>query len=49
MTAPSPSPAATPADPAAQILERCRELVDDLSRTAVRRWKERHPGHLAVG
>ncbi len=52
---PSPTPSsppplpATDADPAAPILERCRELVDDLDLTAVKQWKEDHPGQLAVG
>ena len=40
---------AASADPAAPILERCQKLVDDLSLSAVRQWKERHPGRLAVG
>ncbi len=44
-----PSAAQSDCDPAAAILERCRELADDLSLAAVRRWKERHPGALAIG
>ena len=43
------SSAGGPADPAAPLLERCRELVEDLSFTAVHRWKREHPGGLAVG
>jgi len=39
----------TAADPAAAILERCQELLEDLKLTAVRRYKEEHPGTLAVG
>ena len=46
--APTSVPAAAP-DPAAPILERCRGLVEDPSLGAVRRWKEEHPGALAVG
>ncbi len=58
MTAIPTSPAESPAtpnngdqveDPAAQVLDRCRELVEDLSLSEVQRWKERHPGQLAVG
>jgi benzoyl-CoA reductase subunit C len=40
---------AAAADPAAPVVERCRALVEDLSLGAVRRWKEEHPGGLAVG
>ena len=36
-------------DPAAPVLDRCLELVEDLHFTAVARWKERHPGQLAIG
>jgi len=36
-------------DPAAPILERARALVEDRHFTAVREWKERHPGALAIG
>ncbi|RMH23306.1 MAG: benzoyl-CoA reductase subunit C, partial [Acidobacteria bacterium] len=45
------SPAAAPAatDAAAAILGRCRELAEDLSLEAVRRYKEEHPGSLAIG
>ncbi len=47
---PAPPSAATRlADPAAAVLERCRALVEDLSLGAVRRWKDEHPGALAVG
>lgn len=52
---PSPVPPPDPpgpkasADPAAPILERCRRLVEDPSLGAVRRWKDEHPGALAVG
>ncbi|MEE8523902.1 MAG: 2-hydroxyacyl-CoA dehydratase, partial [Thermoanaerobaculia bacterium] len=35
--------------PAAATLEVCRRLMEDLSLGAVREWKERHPGQLAVG
>ncbi|HEX6202670.1 MAG TPA: benzoyl-CoA reductase subunit C [Thermoanaerobaculia bacterium] len=50
MTVPAPVPAPAPAgDPAAAIVERCRALVADLTFAAVRRWKEEHPGRLAVG
>ncbi|HEX9735953.1 MAG TPA: benzoyl-CoA reductase subunit C [Thermoanaerobaculia bacterium] len=45
----SPESLASAADPAAGAVELCRELVDDLSFGAVRRWKERHPGALAIG
>lgn len=38
-----------PADPAAPIVERCRELVEDLDLATVRRWKDEHPGALAIG
>ncbi|MFQ5746911.1 MAG: benzoyl-CoA reductase subunit C [Gemmatimonadota bacterium] len=41
--------AAAGVDPAAPLLERCRDLVDDLALGEVRRWKEAHPGRLAVG
>ncbi|MCA9593830.1 MAG: benzoyl-CoA reductase subunit C [Myxococcales bacterium] len=40
---------ATEQDPAGAILERARELVDDLSFGAVKSWKEKNPGALAVG
>lgn len=47
---PGPPPSASAAsDPAAPILERCRRLVEDGSLEAVRRWKDEHPGALAVG
>ena len=36
-------------DPAAPILERARALVEDRHFTAVREWKEHHPGALAIG
>lgn len=36
-------------DPAGDLLARARTLVEDLSFTAVREWKERHPGALAIG
>ena len=36
-------------DPVAPILERARALVEDRHFTAVREWKERHPGALAIG
>ncbi len=36
-------------DPAAPILERARALVEDRHFTAVRDWKARHPGGLAIG
>jgi benzoyl-CoA reductase subunit C len=36
-------------DPAAPILERARALVEDRHLTAVRDWKARHPGGLAIG
>ena len=50
MTAPATATsAASDADPAAPVLDRCRELVEDLSLAEVRRWKERHPGALAIG
>ncbi len=52
MTAPAssaPSQKAPATDPAARVLDRCRELVEDLSLTEVSRWKERHPGQLAIG
>jgi hypothetical protein len=47
MTVPAPAPAG--GDPAAAIVERCRALVADVTFAAVRRWKEEHPGRLAVG
>jgi benzoyl-CoA reductase subunit C len=40
---------ATEQDPAAEILERARVLVDDLSFSDVKSWKEKNPGSLAVG
>ena len=43
----SQPPAAS--DPAAPALARCRELVEDLSLSAVRRFKAEHPGGLAIG
>lgn len=36
-------------DPAAPLLERARALVEDRHFTAVREWKARHPGALAIG
>lgn len=36
-------------DPAAPILERCQALVEDLKLMTVRRYKEEHPGTLAIG
>jgi hypothetical protein len=47
--APSEAPSSAAADPAAAILERCRSLAEDLSLPTVRRWKEEHPGALAIG
>ena len=53
MTAPDSSAArssaAPAADPAAGVLDRCRQLAEDLSLAEVRRWKQRHPGRLAIG
>ncbi len=40
---------ATEKDPAAEILERARVLVDDLTLGSVKSWKEKNPGALAVG
>jgi benzoyl-CoA reductase subunit C len=37
------------ADPAADVLARAKELVDDLALDAVRGWKQAHPAGLAVG
>ena len=44
-------PAATLAtsDPAAPVLARARDIVDDLAMGAVKRWKEANPGALAIG
>lgn len=36
-------------DPAGAALERATVLTDDLRLDAVRRWKEAHPGSLAIG
>ncbi len=36
-------------DPATAVLERARTLVDDLALKEVVRWKQDHPGRLAVG
>ncbi len=36
-------------DPAATVLERARELTEDLRLAEVRRWKAGHPGGLAIG
>jgi benzoyl-CoA reductase subunit C len=44
-----PSAPAASSDPAAPVLERCRELVEDLTFQAVHCWKREHPGALAVG
>jgi benzoyl-CoA reductase subunit C len=49
-SATSAGPAApSAADPAADVLERCRALVADVSLGAVARWKAEHPGRLAIG
>ena len=37
------------ADPAGELLARAAELAEDLSLGVVRRWKEAHPGRLAIG
>jgi benzoyl-CoA reductase subunit C len=44
-----PEAPAADADPAGAILDRCQELVEDLSLGEVRRFKEEHPGRLAIG
>lgn len=36
-------------DPAASVLSLARTLVDDLALESVQRWRERHPGGLAIG
>ncbi len=36
-------------DPAAAVIARAQALVEDLGMAHVRRWKEEHPGALAVG
>ena len=36
-------------DPAATVLERARAIVEDRKLTTVLRWKEAHPGAIAVG
>jgi benzoyl-CoA reductase subunit C len=36
-------------DPAAPILARAQQLAEDLTFAEVRRWKEAHPGALAIG
>ncbi len=36
-------------DPAAAVLERARALVEDRKLSTVTRWKESHPGALAIG
>ena len=36
-------------DPAAQLFERARSLVDDISLGAVKQWKAKHSGALAIG
>jgi benzoyl-CoA reductase subunit C len=36
-------------DPAREILDRCRALVEDRRLGAVRAWKAAHPGRLAIG
>jgi benzoyl-CoA reductase subunit C len=36
-------------DPAVEVLARAQQLVDDMSLGEVRRWKQEHPGRLAVG
>ncbi len=36
-------------DPASAVLARARHFVDDLTLTEVVRWKQDHPGRLAVG
>lgn len=36
-------------DPAAEVLQRCRALVQDRRLGGVRDWKAAHPGRLAVG
>jgi benzoyl-CoA reductase subunit C len=36
-------------DPAAPVLARAREIVEDRKLSTVARWKEAHPGALAVG
>jgi benzoyl-CoA reductase subunit C len=41
--------AARPADPCAPLLERALALVDDHTFSAVREWKQAHPGALAIG
>ncbi len=38
-----------PDDPASQLFERARALVEDRHLGAVRDWKSRHPGGLAIG
>jgi len=43
------SAATTLRDPAADLLDRARALVDDRSLEAVKRWKARNPGCLAIG
>ncbi|MBX3126454.1 MAG: benzoyl-CoA reductase subunit C [Polyangiaceae bacterium] len=39
----------TASDPAAEVLARCLALYEDMSFSRVRRWKEAHPGGLAIG
>ena len=41
--------ATLPSDPAAAPLARAQALVEDLTFSSVRAWKEAHPGGLAVG
>jgi benzoyl-CoA reductase subunit C len=41
--------AASPFDPAAEVLERARSLCEDLTLAEVKTWKSEHPGLLAVG
>ena len=36
-------------DPASALLDRARAIVDDRSLSTVARWKESHPGGLAIG
>lgn len=36
-------------DPAADLISRARELMEDLDLSTVARWKRAHPGRLAVG
>ena len=40
---------AEPIDPAAKILGRCREILEDLDFGEVAAWKERNPGGKAIG